>query len=224
MSDSDDVTSPVGSLGRRGFLVMMGSAVLGRFMLPPPTEAEDDEDEDEDKDEASAEAAAETVLVDGVEAPLKERALHLLILPEYDDELMVLCFDDCETMIWDLETDEERAEAKRLVDIAGWRSWRTEAELRALLAPADSWIIRHNRLGFFLFLNSDDPAFVLDPASHCLSYEKGQAVLFDRDSALDMVLRLTELDAANPSSHSFYWEPVQPADAERDFRALDTIP
>lgn len=221
MSNSDDATPPAGSLPRRGFLVMMGSAVLGRFMLPEAAGAG-----------ASGEAAAGAVAATGDaaaaagSAAFDDRVRRVLLAPQWHGDFMIYVLDkeeegaDPEIRIWTFDDEAERAEARRFHNVCHWRSWHDHDELRALLATADSWLVRFNQLGHFGLLNTTDPELLFGPGEEEIYTEDpSQAATFDREQAFATILRFSEQFGFDKEEHAYYFEPVQPADAMRDLRA-----
>jgi len=219
MSDSDNAPPSASSLGRRGFLVMMGSAVLGRFLLPEVSGAG-----------ATAEAAAGAVAATGDvaagagSAPLDDRVRRVLLAPQWQDDFMIYVLDkegaDPEIRIWTFDDEAERAEARRFHDVCHWRSWHDHDELRALLATAESWLVRFNQLGHFGLLNTTDPELLFGPGDgEIYTEDPSEAATFDREQAFATIIRFSAQFGFDEEEHAYYFEPVQPADAMRDLRA-----
>lgn len=219
MSNSDDTQRSAGSLGRRGFLVMMGSAVLGRFMLPEVASAGESA-------EAVAGAAAGTGEASATGAVYSDRVRRVLLAPQWHGDFMIYVLDkeeegaDPEIRIWTFEDEAERAEARRFHDVCHWRSWHDHDELRTLLATADSWLVRFNQLGHFGLLNTTDPELLFGPGEEEIYTEDlSEAATFDREQAFQTIVQFSVQFGFDKEEHAYYFEPVRPADAMRDLRA-----
>jgi hypothetical protein len=211
-----NVSSPGPS--RRSFLVAMGSTILGSFFLPAlPSAAK--------SAAAPAGAAAEGLAID---AGVADRVRRLLAGPVWSKDKTVLVWtetieerDKPEVMVWNPETDEEKAAAQRFFDIAMWRSWRTLEELHAILRQPGPWLIRQNFLDTYCFLGTTDRAIILDTVKgDAFWYDPNEAVRLTSEQALELIPYLMDKGYGEWTGGGAYLEPVKPEDARKNFRAL----
>jgi hypothetical protein len=212
MTDLPESEPRVAGPSRRGFLVMLGTVVLGRFSIPGLA------DDLPAPSPAATEPQLETV---------KDRVRRLIIPPSWDEERnsMVYCIgsgDESETRIWIFDSEAERDEARRFYEAATWVPWTTEDELTALVRDPGPWLIRMNRLGCFSYLNTADENYIFSPVEEgeddapLFSENADEGVEVSSQKALSIILRYTkewELE-----EYDSYLEPVRRAEAKRDFR------
>lgn len=217
--DSGDEIRKSSGVGRRSFMVMMGSLLLGRFALPNLAGAESANDfEVVDTTDASR--------ADSGAAQLNEQVRRVFGLPSWNDGHTFLLWveetDDEEMvpMMWVVDTPEEKAEAERFYKAATWRSWRTVEELKELLKADGPWLVRWNFGGRLRFVNSSDRKLLFETDGYAeLTSEPSNAATMSSGDALEIILRMTEMVEGLGAGTAIYYEPVRPIDALKDFRA-----
>lgn len=212
----DDEHIQVSSRGlpRRSFLVSIGGAILGRFMLPPlPGETTPSE-------------ASGTVLTNSSDDKVVDMARDLLTKPVWNKRTPnVLCWLEkrrhdgkiC-VMCWHLETDEERTQGQRFSDFFTWKRWETDKDLQAILRHPGQWLVRFNvnyDQTYRFLVTADQVLIVADGEIHTDDPAKG--VLVNSSQALQMIPWLNNSLGSGPHE-SIYYEPVRPEDAMVNFR------
>jgi hypothetical protein len=235
MSKAKSAKRPAKAMEPDGYLVMCGFAVVGRFDLPgvsetrctPPSERHNPKKPAKTKKKPKVGEKAARVNAAAAAAGYgpKERVRRVFVGPKWSG-----CFvawgevrddDEVDILVWRFENEAERVEAFRFFNACDWRRWRTQKELRAILATGDDWLIRYYQLGEFQFLNSAVHKYLLstDPKTVILTEEPSEAAHFSRAKALKTIAVMTADFELDELDHDLYFEPVSPADPFHDFRA-----
>ncbi|AGA29140.1 HEAT repeat domain-containing protein [Singulisphaera acidiphila] len=156
----------------------------------------------------------------------KDRVRRSITPPVWSEDRSVLVWterqgdgDDIRAMMWRPEDAEERAEAERFFQAATYRSWHTEDDLREILKASDSWLIRLNMFGVlkFLTVNQEDVLFGPDiDEIEVFADVPAQAATFTAEQTRAFIPRLAQEWLQD--DQDFYFEPIRPAEATRDFR------
>jgi hypothetical protein len=195
----------------------MGTAIIGRFLIPDPTSAA-----------GVASASTAGAAGGGAETEVAGLVRRLLAGPVWNKHGTVLAwmetFDEDKkphVMSWYPETDDEKAEAKRFFEIAMWRPWRTRQELQALLRQPGPWLIRQNFQEAYCFLCTTDEAVMLGTKDDFVfSYDVEKAVRLTSERALVLIPWLMDVGYGKWTGGPPYLEPVKPEDARTNFRSL----
>jgi len=144
--------------------------------------------------------------------------------PECDEspgpKILILIFKDDEGGIqyWDADDEDETAEMRRFCDLARFRTWTTEAELRALLVAPGPRLIRENDLGEYRFYETVDRTSLFGPGcenNETMTDLPDEAARVAADEAFELI---TALQKRIPANDRVYYEPVRPEQALHDFR------
>ncbi len=211
--ENDPIETSAPRVGRRSFLVMLGALALRRSALP----------------ETSADfGLTESPTIPPEVLPVtdhSERIRKLLTVPIKGANGRFLVWVEEPSpqnkggvMVWLIE-EEDREEAERFFELASWRSWRTEVDLRSILEVPGPWIIRRNWLGVFQFLNTLDPIANFGPGwedNLTLTSNPDEAAHATSQQAFDLVPKLNERN--HEEGRPYYFEPVRPSEAMIDRR------
>jgi hypothetical protein len=209
-------------LSRRSFLVAMGSAFLGTFVMPAPADAP------EDLPTAPPEDPAQTLTGGsrGDPPPLTGQLRRVVGRPVKSQNGKTLAWMETfesdgavHVMVWTPETPAEWAEANRFFEAARWRSWKTREELHAILGAPGPWLIRYNLNETYNFITSTDESFLFGPGedNRIFTNDPAEGVRVSSEVALDLIPKLMNA-YGNWDDGAIYLEPVRPEEALKNLR------